>query len=128
MRCDMWPFKRRKKKYALKAEDIQPLLQWDGPEGCFASDRITVEGCKVGYMYREQPEENFADSGWRFFEGNEAPKYVQNPKNFGIYTLNEICNYDPVIIPYLSAPCGTAFVRCADGTFQKEALVIPEDE
>ena len=125
----MWSFrkKRKPKKFALRAEDIRSILDWEGPEGCFASDRITVDGCRVGYMYREPPEEAFADSGWRFFEGNENKKYVQNPNKFGIYTLNTICNYDPDIIPLLNAPYGTAFVRCMDGAFRKEPLVIPPD-
>lgn len=126
----MWPFRKRKreKNFALRAEEIQPILQWDGPEGCFATDRITVDGCRVGYMYREEPEEGFADSGWRFFEGNEDRKYMRDSRNFGIFTLNTICNYDREIISLLNAPYGTAFVRDADGIFQKEPLFIPEDQ
>lgn len=109
------------------AEDIRALLHWDGPEGCFASDRIMVDGCRVGYMYREQPEEAFADSGWRFFEGNESKMYPGDLNHTGIYTLNEVCNYASDIMPLLNAPFGTAFVRCKDGSFQKEPLVIPPD-
>lgn len=123
----MWPFKK-KKKFALKAEDIRPLLKWEGPEGCFATDRIMVDGCRVGYMYREQPEEGFADSGWRFFEGNEGRTYLDDLRHTGIYTLNEICNYDPDIIPLLNAPYGTAFARDENGVFQQEQLEIPDDE
>lgn len=125
----MWPFRKRKKlkKFALKAEDIRELLYWDGPEGCFATDRIMVDGCHVGYMYREQPEEGFADSGWRFFEGGETKSYLRNLSHTGVYTLNEVCNYDPAIMPLLKAPYGTAFVRCRDGSFQQEPLMIPTD-
>ena len=37
--------------------EIQKLIEWDEPngEGCVASDRITKNGFKVGYMYREEP-------------------------------------------------------------------------
>ncbi|MCC8361803.1 DUF2185 domain-containing protein [Lysobacter sp. A6] len=34
-----------------------------------ASDRITVDDAKVGYCYREDPEDS-VDSGWRFFAGS----------------------------------------------------------
>ena len=40
------------------------------------------------------------------------------------------CNAEeepPWVIPLLNAPYGTAFVRCMDGSFQKEPLVIPPD-
>ena len=36
------------KKLKLKGEDIKPLLEWDGPSGCIATDKITVEGFKIG--------------------------------------------------------------------------------
>lgn len=123
----MWPFKK-KKKFALKAEDIRPLLKWEGPEGCLATDRITVDGCKVGYMYREKPDGQFPDSGWRFFEGNESDAYVNAPKNISVYQLNTICNYDPDIIPLLDSPFGTAYARDEHGIFRQETLEIPEEE
>src|SRR6266705_2951717 len=68
--------------------------------GCFASDRITVDGMKVGYMYREEPDKDL-DSGWRFFSGDETQEYADNPDNFAIYEVNTICNYDPSISPYI---------------------------
>ena len=60
------------KKLKLKGEDIKPLLEWDGPSGCIATDKITVEGFKIGYMYREKPNPKYPDSGWRFFQGEES--------------------------------------------------------
>ncbi len=61
------------KQYAIPAADIRPLLcDWEGPAGCIASDRITVDGCRVGWCYRETPSENYPDSGWRFFAGDES--------------------------------------------------------
>jgi len=60
---------------------IQPLLTgWDAPAGCFASDRIMVEGHPIGYMYREMPDDDTefsrSDSGWRFFAGDENDEEV----------------------------------------------------
>lgn len=109
-----------RKSYALRIGDIKPLLDWEGPEGCLATDRITVDGCKVGYMYREQPDEGVPDSGWRFTAGDESDAYMEDAGNSGIYALNTICNYDPDILPLLHAPYGTAYLRDESGAFREE--------
>ena len=41
-------------------------------------------------------------------------------------SLNTICNYDPDLIPLLSAPYGSAFARGEDGAFHYEPL-NPQD-
>ncbi len=110
------------KKLKLKGEDIKPLLEWDGPSGCIATDKITVEGFKIGYMYREKPNPKYPDSGWRFFQGEESDEYIKDVKNSGIYDLNTICNYDPSIIPLLKSPCGVCYYRDKMGTFRGEKL------
>jgi hypothetical protein len=61
-------------------------------------------------MYREPPE-NEVDSGWRFFAGDEDQKYADDPRNFQLYDVNTIANYDPDIIKHLNAPCYSAFER-----------------
>ena len=69
---------------------------------------ITVEGCRVGYMYRE--ESQLEDhSGWTFMSGRETQEYVDDPENAMLYDVNTIANYDPEIIPFLDAPMGSAF-------------------
>ena len=40
------PFKKKKKIELL-------LTDWEGADGCLATDRIAVDGMPVGYMYRE---------------------------------------------------------------------------
>jgi len=100
------------KKFRLSAEQIMPLAT--GLGGCIASDRIVVDGCKVGYMYRETPD-NRMDSGWRFLAGDEDDGYTNEPANHGIYDVNTIANYDPEIIPYLDSGAGCAFERAAGG-------------
>ena len=80
---------------------MKPLLSdWKGADGCIATNRITVEGCKVGYCYREKPDGDW-DSGWRFTAGDESEEYMDDPNNAGIYKLNTICNDDPDIIALL---------------------------
>lgn len=103
------------KEYKIKKEDIKQLVEIEG--SCIASDRITVDGRKVVYMYRENPS-NDTDSGWRFFAGNEDEEYTNNANNFEIYDLNTICNYDQSIIPYLNNAIGSKLVKKEDGTYK----------
>ena len=98
----------RNKEFKIPGDQIKRLISNMG--SCIASDRITVSGMKVGYMYREEPD-NDIGSGWRFFSGDETQDYADTPDNFAIYDVNTICNYDPAIIPLLNAPYGSAFGR-----------------
>lgn len=112
----MWWRKPGQKALRLSAAELRPLLTgWDGPAGCLASDRIVVDGRPVGYCYRETPMEGVPDSGWRFLAGDEGQEYLEDPARCGIYHLNTICNYDPEIIPLLTAPGGSTYVRGENG-------------
>jgi hypothetical protein len=116
----------RDKVFKIPGNQIRSLIPNMG--GCFASDRITVDGSAVGYMYREQPDFE-VDSGWRFFAGDESLAYVDICDNFAIYDVNTICNYDPAIIPYLDAPIGSTFGRVVDtDKFVQEEFVGGADE
>lgn len=96
------------KKFKLNEEDIKELVK---PMGyCFASDKITVNGEPVGYMYREIPMEK-EDSGWRFFSGTEEEEYIDDENNVDAFEVNVIANFDKAIIPYLNAPFDTDFQR-----------------
>ena len=108
------------KNIKIPGEHIRQLISNMG--GCFATDRITVDGLKVGYMFRELPDKDVF-SGWTFMAGDESQEYADNPDNWAIYDVNTICNYDPAIIPYLEAAYGSAFGRTA-GTnrFEEEPL------
>ncbi len=96
------------KKFKLRADEIIELVPSMG--GCFATDKITVEGLPIKYMYREEPDEKM-DSGWRFFSGTEDQAYVDDIKNTSVYNVNTIANYDKAIIPYLILPYGTELER-----------------
>ena len=99
---------KAKKPFRLRADEIQDLIP---PQGwCIASDRITVHGCLVGFMYRELPD-NPDDSGWRFLAGDETDGYANDPDNLAMYDVNTIANYDPTIIPLLNSPGMSAFAR-----------------
>lgn len=101
-----------KKKFKLKAADIQPLAEGHG--ACLATDYIVEQGEPVRFMYREEPDHE-DDSGWRFLSGLEDDDYMDDADNLGAYDVNTLANYDRAIIPYLNAPIGTNYER-VDGT------------
>lgn len=100
--------------------DVKKLIEWkDGNgEGCLVSNKITRDGWKVGYMYREEPDEGAPDSGWRFMKGDESDEYNEEPSNVNVFSINTICNYDPDIIKYLNSPVGTALIRISEHEFE----------
>jgi hypothetical protein len=102
------------KAFRLTAEQIAPIAL--GMGGCLATDRILVDGCPVGYMYREKPL-NQQDSGWRFFAGDEDENYMSNVEHHDVYDVNTLVNYDPSILPFIDAEIGVAFERDDDGDF-----------
>ena len=108
-----------KKQFRLSADQIRILVTGYG--SCIASDRITVDGKRVGYMYRERPRDS-ADSGWHFFSGDEPQQYVDDPGNLGIYDVNTIANYDPEITPFLDKPIDTAWARDSTGRFAEDKI------
>lgn len=99
------------KRFKLKADQIREIAEGHG--ACFATDKITVDGQQIRFMYREEPD-NEVDSGWRFMAGTESDEYMNDPANHGVYDVNTIANYDPDIVRFLESPVGSAFER-ADG-------------
>ena len=97
-----------RKVFKIKPEEIQQLIEPMG--SCLVSDRITIEGLPVGYMYRETPEEE-NDSGWRFLSGEETQDYIDDPNNSMVFEVNTLANYDTSIIPYLKSRPGTEWER-----------------
>jgi hypothetical protein len=56
-------------------------------------------------MYRETAD-NDLDSGWRFLAGDESDEYVADPRNVELFDVNTVANYEPAIVPLLSATVG----------------------
>ena len=128
LRKELYEAAGRNRDYHVKAEDVKSLLpNWKGADGCIATNRITVEGYKVGYCYREKPDGDW-DSGWRFTAGDESEEYMDDPNNAGIYKLNTICNDDPDIIPLLNTPAPCAFERDENGVFQQIKDWKPDED
>jgi len=96
------------KPYRLTAAEIRPLAEGHG--ACIASDKITVDGAPVRFMYRE-PALHDVDSGWRFLSGLESDAYLQDAAHHAFYDCNTIANFDRTIVPYLDAPVGSVFEK-----------------
>ena len=124
LRKELYEAAGRNRDFHVKAEDMKNLLpDWENATGCIATNRITVEGYKIGYCYREKP-----DGGWRFTAGDESEEYMDDPNNAGIYKLNTICNDDPDIIPLLNTPAPCAFERDENGVFQQIKDWKPDED
>ena len=128
LRKELYEAGGKNRNFHIKAEEMKELLpDWEGADGCIATNRIMVEGNKVGYCYREEPDNGW-DSGWRFTAGDESDEYMDDPNNSAIYKLNTICNDDPDIIPLLNTPAPCAFERDENGVFRQVEDWTPEQE
>lgn len=94
--------------FRLNQDEIQQFVPDMGY--CYATNKITMEGLKIGYMYKEMSDDA-NDSGWRFFSGVETQDYIDDANNIQIFDVNTIANYDNAIIPYLTAPVGAEYIR-----------------
>lgn len=110
------------RRFAIPGDQIADVAPGRG--SCIASDRILVDNQRVGYMYREAPDQSH-DSGWRFFSGTESQEYCDDAGNFSFYDVNTVANYDSSILPFLDADVGAAFERNEYGQFV--AVAAPDD-
>lgn len=77
---------------------------------CFVTQRILKDGIKVGYLYREEPD-NVQDSGWRFTANDESDDYMDNPKNIAFVSIGLVLSKDDSFIDLLDAPEGASYTR-----------------
>ncbi len=81
-----------------------------------ASNKVARERQPIGYLYREEPE-NQNDSGWRVFSGEESEEYADDAANFAMYNASTILEIDPSIASCLEAPWPIAYERTSSGGF-----------
>ncbi|WP_440224997.1 DUF2185 domain-containing protein [Dokdonella sp. MW10] len=98
------------KTFHIPAYRLRPVAVGYG--AALATDRILVDGEKVGYCYREEPCSD-VDSGWRFFAGDESQAYLDDPANTAFYDINTIANVDPRITAVLGSVVGSRF-ECSE--------------
>jgi hypothetical protein len=101
-----------KEQFKIPAEEIRDIIRMTGFG--IVSNHITVDGMKVGYMYREERFDK-EDTGWQFLSGTETEEYIDDPDTSKVFSINAIANYDPAILPYIKLPVGTELER-VEGT------------
>lgn len=80
---------------------------------CFVTNRILVDGQKIGYLYREVPD-NDKDSGWRIMAGDESDEYMDDSNNTAFVSLGAVLSHDDSIVGLLDSPSGTSFERSSE--------------
>jgi hypothetical protein len=77
---------------------------------CFVTKRVLRDGQRVGYMYREEAD-NDEDSGWRITAGDESEEYMEDAGNISLVSLGAVLNRDDSILALLDSPAGTRLER-----------------
>jgi hypothetical protein len=77
---------------------------------CFVTNRVLNEGHKVGYLYREEPDDE-KDSGWRITSNTETDEYMDDSNNVAYVSLGAVLSKDDSFVALLESPVGSAFIR-----------------
>jgi hypothetical protein len=77
---------------------------------CFVTQGVLRDGARVGYLYRESPDED-KDSGWRFSVGDESDDYMDTADNIAYVSIGAVLARDDSFIHLLDSPSGCAFAR-----------------
>lgn len=110
-------------EFLSAAEDLDPTVARKEvlAKFAFVSKKITKEGWKVGYMFRDDPDEDDEDdSGWQFFAGNEDDDYADDPENIEMVPVAAVAELDPDVLDYLGSPAGAGFVRVSSDEFEED--------
>jgi len=90
---------------------------------CFVTKRVLNEGYKVGYLYREEPDEE-RDSGWRITSNTEPDEYMDDGANIAYVSLGAVLSKDDSFVSLLEHQTGAAFIRDeSTGQF----IAVPDD-
>ena len=71
-------------------------------------------------MYREEPDTEHPDSGWRFLYGDEDQAYLDDADNTEIVGLDTVCNLHLDILAYIHAQPGRGFGLDVTGWVEEE--------
>jgi hypothetical protein len=77
---------------------------------CFVTNRVLEDGQRVGYLYREEPDDE-NDSGWRITAGDESDDYMDDAGNLAYVSLGAVLSEDDSFRELLDEPTGSAFAR-----------------
>ena len=90
----------------------------------YVSKKITDEGWRIGYMFREEPDRETA-SGWIFYAGNEDDDYLEDWHNIALLSVGSVWQLDPAVWNYLDSPIGTELIRVSDNQFEPDDRTKP---
>jgi len=90
---------------------------------CFVTNRILKDGARVGYLYREEPD-NEKDSGWRFTANDESDEYMDDSENIAFVSIGAVLSKDDAFIHLLDSPVGSSFAFDS----RTQSFVSLEDE
>lgn len=97
----------------------------DSMKYAVVSRLVATDRRKVRWMYREEPTEP-ADTGWRFFSGDEAEDFGEDQENFEFHGLDTVIEIDPSVAPHLDRAAPVAFERdTPDSPFTEVADFAP---
>ena len=77
---------------------------------CFVTNRVLRDGIPVGYLYREDPDEE-QDSGWRFSANDESEEYMNDTNNIQYVSVGLVLSKDDSFIHLLNMPSRSSFAR-----------------
>lgn len=103
-----------------KANDDYNAL-YPGYALCIAT-RHVADGGAIAYMCRNEPMEEFPDSGWRFYGYEEDDEYWDNSENYTYLDIHTVAEMVPEVVPFLQSPVGSQFFGDESGNF------VPIDE
>ena len=95
--------------------DVKSILE----KAALVSKKITEGGWKVGYLIREDPEDEI-DSGWQFFAGDEDDDYVEQESNVTVCSVGDIVKLDPALMSVIGSEPGVEFVRVSSDEFEED--------
>ena len=95
LRKELYEAAGRNRDYHVKAEDVKSLLpDWKGADGCIATNRITVEGYKVGYCYRDQLEYKLSHDADALLDKMNGISFMVEPDRQDAITRGTLSNDD----------------------------------
>ncbi len=86
---------------------------------CVASKKVTREGWKVGFMLREELQDD-EDSGWQFFAGDEDDEYINDVEHVELCKVYSIAGIDPAVLNHIDSPVGTRLIRKSPEEFEED--------
>ena len=119
--CDNAPDEEAVAGFLKNREYYEPSIRRKEILGklCVASKKVTRDGWKVGFMMRDEPNDD-RDSGWQFYAGDEDNDYLDDYKNIDLCMVNTIAGIDPAIMKYIDSPVGSRFVRTSSEEFEED--------